>query len=51
MKVRHYIQSQKEKKLATHGSRENTMEKEKGKFLIAKALQKIFQNMMIPFST
>jgi len=27
MKVRLYIQSQEEKKLATHGSHENTMEK------------------------
>jgi len=42
MKVRLYIQSQEEKKLATHGSHENTMEKEKGKFLITKVLQKFF---------
>jgi len=48
MKVRLYIKFQEEKKLATHGSHENTMEKEKGKFLIAKVLQKIFQKMMIP---
>jgi len=48
MKVRLYIQSQEEKKLATHGSHENTMEKEKGKFLIVKVLPKIFQKMMIP---
>jgi len=40
MKVRLYIQSQEEKKLATHGSHENTVEKEKGKFLIAKVLAK-----------
>ena len=40
MKVRLYIQSQEEKKLATHGSHENTMEKEKGKFLIAKCFQR-----------
>jgi len=31
MKVRLYIQSQEEKKLATYGSHENTMEKEKKK--------------------
>ena len=40
MKVRLYIKFQEEKKLATHGSHENTMEKEKGKFLIAKVLPK-----------
>jgi len=40
MKVRLYIQSQEEKKLAMHGSHENTMEKEKGKFLIAEVLPK-----------
>jgi len=38
--VRLYIQFQEEKKLAMHGSHENTMEKEKGKFLITKVLPK-----------
>jgi len=47
MKVRLYIQSQEEKKLATHGSHENTMEKEKGKFFITKVLPKIFQKMIL----
>jgi len=47
MKVRLYIQSQEEKKLTTHGSHENTMEKEKGKFLITKVLPKIFQKMIL----
>jgi len=41
--------SQEEKKLATHDSHENTMEKEKGK-VFTKVFQKIFQKMMIPFS-
>jgi len=40
MKVRLYIQSQEEKKLATYGSHENTMEKEKGKILDCKSASK-----------
>ena len=40
MNVRLYIQSQEENKLVMHGSHENTMEKEKGKFLITKVLPK-----------
>ena len=44
--LRIYIQSQEEEKLATHGSHENTIEKEKEKFLITTALQEIFQKMI-----
>jgi len=47
LKWRIYIQSQEEKRLATHGSHEYTTGKEKGKFLIATVLPKIFQKMMI----
>jgi len=51
VKLRLYIQSQEEKKLATHGSHEKYNRKGKGKFLITTTLQEIFPKMMmIPFS-
>jgi len=56
MKVRLYIQSQEEKKLATHGSHENTMEKEKRKILDCKSASKdlpkdndVFVHSSLPF--
>jgi len=49
--LRIYIQSQEEEKLATHGSHEITIGMEKGKFLITKALQEIFQKMPLPCLT